>query len=77
MDFEHWLQSRVTAHGFPCGPIDGEIGTKTIAALKAFQFAKSLPQTGTADAVTVAALRLPSSCAPQAAMASCCRARTR
>jgi peptidoglycan hydrolase-like protein with peptidoglycan-binding domain len=61
MDFEHWLQSRLTAHGFPSGPIDGVIGDKTVAALKAFQFAKGLKQTGQGDEATIAALRLSSS----------------
>jgi len=57
MSFEEWLQSRLTSHGFPVGPIDGVIGDKTIAAIKAFQAARSLAQTGKADTETVAALR--------------------
>lgn len=61
MDFEHWLQSRLTAHGYACGPIDGIIGGKTIAAVAAFQKARRLPASGLADADTVAALRLTSS----------------
>lgn len=64
MEFEKWLQSRLTAHGFPCGPIDGEIGSKTVAALKAFQFARSLKQTGTADDATITELRKTSSAIP-------------
>jgi peptidoglycan hydrolase-like protein with peptidoglycan-binding domain len=64
MDFEQWLQSRLTAHGYPVGRIDGVIGTKTIAALRAFQRGKSLPITGQADAATVAALKRSSSNAP-------------
>jgi hypothetical protein len=61
MDFNMWLQSRLTAHGFAVGPIDGDIGVKTLAALAAFQFARGLKQTGKADPATEAALRLSSS----------------
>lgn len=57
MSFEEWLQSRLTSHGFPSGPIDGVIGDKTILAIKAFQTARGLPSTGQADAATVEALR--------------------
>jgi peptidoglycan hydrolase-like protein with peptidoglycan-binding domain len=57
MNFEQWLQSRLTAHGYPVGVIDGVIGDKTIAALKAFQAARKLETTGTADSATVTALR--------------------
>jgi len=57
MDFEHWIQSRLTSHGFPVGPIDGVIGDKTTAAIKAFQAARGLPVSGKADEATVAALR--------------------
>lgn len=61
MSFEEWLQSRLTAHGFPVGIIDGRIGKTTLAALRAFQLSRRLPATGAADAETVAALRLTSS----------------
>lgn len=61
MKFEQWLQSRLTAHGYPCGPIDGDIGTKTLAALKAFQRGKGLPVSGQADPLTIEALRRSSS----------------
>lgn len=57
MDFEHWIQSRLTSHGFPVGPIDGVIGDKTTAAIKAFQAARGLPVSGKADDATVQALR--------------------
>lgn len=60
MTFEQWLQSRLTAHGYPVGIIDGKIGSITIAALKAFQKARGLPVTGIGDEKTVAALRLSS-----------------
>lgn len=61
MTFEAWLQSRLTAHGFPCGVIDGIVGDKTIRALKAFEKAKGLPVDGTADPRVVEALRASSS----------------
>lgn len=64
MTFNQWLQSRLTAHGYPVGPIDGVVGVLTIAALKAFQAARGLAVTGTADEGTVAALRTPSSRIP-------------
>ena len=60
MTFEQWAQSRLTAHGFPCGPIDGVIGSGTRAALRAFQATRALPITGQADDATVAALKAPS-----------------
>ncbi|ASP92467.1 hypothetical protein GHK61_34240 [Sinorhizobium meliloti] len=64
MSFEQWLQSRLTAHLWPVGAIDGEIGPVTVAALKGFQKAKGLKVTGVADEATIAALRLPASDVP-------------
>lgn len=55
--FERWLQSRLTAHGFACGLIDGVIGPVTISAIKAFQLRKGLAVSGQADAATIEALR--------------------
>lgn len=70
MTFETWLQSRLTAHGFACGPIDGIVGPITIAAIRAFEAARGLPVDGMADAAVVAALRTSSSTAdPQTAAA--------
>lgn len=57
MTFGEWLQSRLTAHGFACGPIDGVVGPITIAAIKAFEAAKGLPVDGMADEAVVTALR--------------------
>lgn len=57
MTFEQWLQSRLTAHGYACGPIDGDIGDLTLSAVRAFQVARGLPVTGEADAATVEALK--------------------
>ena len=58
MNFEQWLQSRLTAHGYPVGVIDGKLGPISVAALKAFQSAKGIPASGIANEATVAALRL-------------------
>lgn len=59
--FEEWLQSRLTAHRFPVGEIDGKIGPSTIAAIKAFQKSHGMEETGRADEHTVALLRASSS----------------
>lgn len=64
MSFEMWLQSRLTAHGFACGLIDGAIGPKTLHALRGFQTARGLPITSQADEATVAALKAASSRVP-------------
>ncbi|KGF71149.1 hypothetical protein LL06_00675 [Hoeflea sp. BAL378] len=64
MTFEQWLQSRLTAHGYACGPIDGDIGDLTLAALRAFQRGKGLPVSGQVDPLTEEALRRSSSNAP-------------
>lgn len=58
MTFERWLQSRLTAHGYPVGAIDGVIGPITISALRKFQEGSELEPTGTANTETVAALRM-------------------
>lgn len=68
MDFEPWLQSRLTAHGFPVGGIDGVIGPTTIAALKAFEKKHGLTIDGTADPIVVQALRAPASAVTPAEM---------
>lgn len=58
MNFEQWLQSRLTAHGYPVGVIDGKLGPISVAALKAFQRARGIPASGIANEATVDALRL-------------------
>lgn len=60
MEFNMWLQSRLTAHGYPVGGIDGVIGSTTIGAIKAFEKANGMPVNGTADASVVDALRMSS-----------------
>ncbi|QRM55163.1 peptidoglycan-binding protein [Sinorhizobium sp. BG8] len=61
MNFEQWLQSRLTAHGYPVGTIDEVIGPVTVNALKAFQKARGVEVTGAADGTTVSFLRMPAS----------------
>ncbi|NDW06962.1 peptidoglycan-binding protein [Jiella pacifica] len=61
MTFEAWLQSRLTAHGFACGPIDGVVGPITVAAIRAFEASRGLPVDGMADEVVVRVLRETSS----------------
>ncbi|OLP56837.1 hypothetical protein BJF92_12255 [Rhizobium rhizosphaerae] len=68
MTFEQWLQSRLTAHGYAVGPIDGKIGTATIAALKAFEGANGLKVDGIADPAVVAALKASASAVPPKTM---------
>ncbi|KQT02805.1 hypothetical protein ASG42_25245 [Rhizobium sp. Leaf391] len=53
-----YLQRLLTRGGYVLGPIDGIAGNKTCAAVKAFQLASGLDQTGDFDAPTVARLRL-------------------
>lgn len=57
MEFNIWLQSRLTSHGYPVGPIDGAVGPTTTAAIKRFQSAHGIAPTGSADPRTVGALR--------------------
>lgn len=44
------LQNRLTAAGYPCGPIDGHFGKLTERAVAAFQVAHGVSGTGIADA---------------------------
>ena len=69
-DFNHWLQGQLTAHGFPCGVIDGRIGPVTLAALRAFEAANGLPVNGTADGDVIKALRAPAAIATPNEMAA-------
>lgn len=50
-----WVQTRLTAHGFPCGPIDGYRGSLTDNALLAFEAARGI-KIDIVDSATAAAL---------------------
>lgn len=52
-----YLQTLLKRAGYEFGPVDGIAGPKTRAALKRFQAAAGLPETGDFDAPTVARLR--------------------
>jgi uncharacterized protein (TIGR02594 family) len=52
------LQVALSARNFQVGPIDGEFGPLTHAAVAAFQTVEGLPVTGSADAATLQALGL-------------------
>lgn len=69
MTFEKWLQSRLTAHGFACGVIDGIIGPITTAAIKAFEEAHGFNPDGMADERVVKTLRAPAGVATPRDMA--------
>ena len=51
-------QAALDRAGFSPGVIDGQAGHKTAIALKAFQAAHGLPQTGQFDPTTAAALHM-------------------
>ena len=46
------VQARLRNLGYPCGPIDGQIGTMTRRAVSAFQLDIGMEATGEADDVT-------------------------
>jgi uncharacterized protein (TIGR02594 family) len=50
------LQQELSARGFQVGPIDGEFGPLTRAAVVAFQTVQNLPTTGSGDEATLRAL---------------------
>jgi peptidoglycan hydrolase-like protein with peptidoglycan-binding domain len=47
------LQQSLQAKGMEPGPIDGFMGPRTQAALRAYQKDQNLPQTGQSDAQTL------------------------
>lgn len=52
-----YLQRLLARAGYAFGPIDGDIGTRTKATIRAFQVASGLPRSGSFDAATVERLR--------------------
>ena len=64
------IQKALAALKYDVGEIDGQIGPKTSAALKAFQKAKKLTESGTADAATLKALFPSTSPVPRTLKAS-------
>ena len=50
------VQEQLHRQGFLSGPIDGELGGDTQAALAQFQLSRNLPVTGSPDETTLAAL---------------------
>jgi peptidoglycan hydrolase-like protein with peptidoglycan-binding domain len=46
------IQVALRAHGLYLGPIDGQVGPRTVAAIRAFQHKVRLPVTGIADVKT-------------------------
>ena len=58
IDFNKRVQERLTALGFYTGPINGDIGPNSQAALAQFQLSVPLPASGALDDQTVAALGL-------------------
>ncbi|HJR09638.1 MAG TPA: YCF48-related protein [Pyrinomonadaceae bacterium] len=51
-------QAALNAAGYDAGTPDGQAGTRTVAAIRKFQAAKDLPQTGKFDDATLTALGL-------------------
>ncbi len=51
------LQERLTEAGFDTGGTDGNVGPRTIQAIRAFQGSRGLPQTGFAEPSVLQALR--------------------
>ena len=55
-DFIKQVQEKLLEHGFDAGPVNGDFGTKTQAALAQFQLAQALPASGMLDDDTLHAL---------------------
>ena len=55
-DFISRVQKRLHERGFDAGPVNGDFGEKTQAALAQFQLAASIPASGQLDEATLAEL---------------------
>ena len=52
-DFIKQVQQRLHQYGFDAGPLNGDFGTKTQAALAQFQLSRNLPASGQLDNPTL------------------------
>jgi peptidoglycan hydrolase-like protein with peptidoglycan-binding domain len=52
-DFIMRVQEKLHANGFNAGPVNGDFGAKTQAALAQFQLSRTLPASGQLDAETL------------------------
>jgi peptidoglycan hydrolase-like protein with peptidoglycan-binding domain len=57
-EFTKQIQQKLNELGFDAGPINGDFGAKTQAALAQFQIASLLPASGMPDAMTLLELDL-------------------
>ena len=57
-DFIKRLQEKLHSQGFDAGPVNGDFGTKTQAALAQFQLSRAIPASGQLDDATLAELGL-------------------
>jgi uncharacterized protein (TIGR02594 family) len=57
MSFIEWAQTRLVAHGFNPGIVDGVWGRNTLAATLEFQRDRCIPESGKLNQATIAALR--------------------
>jgi peptidoglycan hydrolase-like protein with peptidoglycan-binding domain len=55
-DFISRVQQKLRALGFDAGPVNGDFGTKTQAALAQFQLSRAVPASGQLDEQTLAEL---------------------
>jgi murein DD-endopeptidase MepM/ murein hydrolase activator NlpD len=58
------LQFKLSAHGFPSGPVDGGLGPRSTGALQRFQTWAGLPADGVAGPATLRALSAPPARSP-------------
>jgi len=57
-EFTRQMQQKLNELGFDAGPVNGDFGAKTQAALAQFQLASLLPASGMPDAMTLLELDL-------------------